>query len=637
MKTKKYNHGSLMIGTLIMMLLISATSIAIISRSKHGAILTTDAEKGYSAYQATDQVTEFLLNKIKTLDNLAGNKIPENSSYTDLCNSADVTCLRPNGDVVSAGSKVSDVYRIQSSATTNQGLTRKLQVDLGERIESGLDGSSLSVAKCGDGSGGCTYNQCDLKVSLTLPSDTSKIKDFEVRRSTSSDLGADPAGYGWQIAGEGSELHPLSTTKFSYILKNGDSYLASQGDSQYNKNYYFTIKARNKNPLSLDSLYLANGAGMKNISMPSSSSCTGSTCLNPNVLTGLGCSTDPGGNAETVKSTYVCCNGMDYYQCKSGLTKNGATSCENTRTCTCAAKPVNTIWNGPNSSGQYSEDFNGSGWPTSCPPSTVYDTNNVAQSCHYTCAANYTWNSGTGKCEASCNLPWGGTISSGQSATAYSTASVACGSSCVGQTRTCTDGVLSGSYANSSCAPNNPANYGQACSSAANTCGQTNSGTINCSGTCSATVPANPAGYGQACNSAANVCGSRNSGTITCSGACSATAPANPANYGQACTSSANACGQTNSGTINCSGTCSATMPANPANYGQACNSSANSCGQTNTGTYDCSGACSASPPSDSSCCHYELTSECASWSYWPSSGRWECDYYNQYWITVCP
>ncbi len=50
-----------------------------------------------------------------------------------------------------------------------------------------------------------------------------------------------------------------------------------------------------------------------------------------------------------------------------------------------------------------------------------------------------------------CNLPWGGTINSGQSATAYSTASVACGGSCSSETRNCTNGVLSGSYTVSSC------------------------------------------------------------------------------------------------------------------------------------------------------------------------------------------
>ena len=50
-----------------------------------------------------------------------------------------------------------------------------------------------------------------------------------------------------------------------------------------------------------------------------------------------------------------------------------------------------------------------------------------------------------------CTLPWGGTISSGQSVTAYQASSVPCGSSCASQTRTCSNGSLSGTYTNSSC------------------------------------------------------------------------------------------------------------------------------------------------------------------------------------------
>jgi len=51
----------------------------------------------------------------------------------------------------------------------------------------------------------------------------------------------------------------------------------------------------------------------------------------------------------------------------------------------------------------------------------------------------------------SCSLPWGGTIDSGSSVTAYQDSSVPCGSTCSSETRTCSNGTLSGSYTNSSC------------------------------------------------------------------------------------------------------------------------------------------------------------------------------------------
>lgn len=52
-----------------------------------------------------------------------------------------------------------------------------------------------------------------------------------------------------------------------------------------------------------------------------------------------------------------------------------------------------------------------------------------------------------------CSLPWGGTISNGQSVTAYSAATAPVGQACstIAQTRTCTNGTLSGSYAQQTC------------------------------------------------------------------------------------------------------------------------------------------------------------------------------------------
>jgi hypothetical protein len=52
-----------------------------------------------------------------------------------------------------------------------------------------------------------------------------------------------------------------------------------------------------------------------------------------------------------------------------------------------------------------------------------------------------------------CTLPWGGTISNGQSVTAYSAATATGGQVCsaIAQTRTCTNGTLSGSFAQQAC------------------------------------------------------------------------------------------------------------------------------------------------------------------------------------------
>jgi hypothetical protein len=103
-------------------------------------------------------------------------------------------------------------------------------------------------------------------------------------------------------------------------------------------------------------------------------------------------------------------------------------------------------------------------WGTNVPEGdsvTAYQNSSVA--CGASCASQtrtctsgvlsgtYTHQSCSVNPCADCALPWGGTIADGDTVTAYQSASVACGSSCTSQTRTCTNGTLSGGYTNQSC------------------------------------------------------------------------------------------------------------------------------------------------------------------------------------------
>lgn len=54
--------------------------------------------------------------------------------------------------------------------------------------------------------------------------------------------------------------------------------------------------------------------------------------------------------------------------------------------------------------------------------------------------------------QGSCALPWGGSVAHGQNVTAFERSSIACGQTCRSQTRTCSNGTLTGSYDNQSCA-----------------------------------------------------------------------------------------------------------------------------------------------------------------------------------------
>ncbi|HUY05173.1 MAG TPA: hypothetical protein VMV62_00400, partial [Candidatus Paceibacterota bacterium] len=134
-------------------------------------------------------------------------------------------------------------------------------------------------------------------------------------------------------------------------------------------------------------------------------------------------------------------------------------------------------------------------------------------SCSYT--GPLSWSPG-----CSANSTW--STSSGNSVTITNTTPGLIGS----EQYSCNNGSWSGPT-NQSCTSSCVPSYNSACTSPANACGQTNTGTYSCTGTCSASTPSNPAGYGSACTSAANACGQTNTGTYTCSGTCSASTPSN--------------------------------------------------------------------------------------------------------------
>lgn len=102
-----------------------------------------------------------------------------------------------------------------------------------------------------------------------------------------------------------------------------------------------------------------------------------------------------------------------------------------------------TTWN-TNCSGSYTASSVGG---------TVNVTNTAAGysgSISGTCGGGGTITWGSGTCSvASCTLPWGGTLASGASVTAYYS-SLPTGA-CNSETRTCTAGTLSGSYTNQAC------------------------------------------------------------------------------------------------------------------------------------------------------------------------------------------
>lgn len=75
-----------------------------------------------------------------------------------------------------------------------------------------------------------------------------------------------------------------------------------------------------------------------------------------------------------------------------------------------------------------------------------------------TLSGSYTFGTCSVAAPSVCTLPWGGTLAHGASTTAYQTASVPWNGTCSPETRTCNNGTLSGSYSNKSCAVTTPDN-----------------------------------------------------------------------------------------------------------------------------------------------------------------------------------
>jgi hypothetical protein len=231
MKTTNKKQGSLMIGVLIMMLIVSATSIAIVNRSRHGATLATDSKKGYAAYQASDTNIEKILNDFRELDNDV--TIPENTDYSSYCGDK---CYDKDGStVLVAGKKVSDIYFIEKKGVS-QLATRTIRVPMLDRVENPVN--SFTIAKTGVG--------CNIKLTIiysnNIPSPWNNVSELEVRRSTNGSL----SGGTWTKINATATIDDFLDTP---VLINASEF-------PIGSTYYIALKAKNKNPLMLDSLFV---------------------------------------------------------------------------------------------------------------------------------------------------------------------------------------------------------------------------------------------------------------------------------------------------------------------------------------------------------------------------------------------
>jgi hypothetical protein len=182
--------------------------------------------------------------------------------------------------------------------------------------------------------------------------------------------------------------------------------------------------------------------------------------------------TTPGnGNwfAVTACKNYSCGSAEEiYFSCSSPPTMESISSA----TCNVAGTQATISWSGSNASSYaiyYDRDT--PSWSGSC------SSSNLGDFCQWHSGTSITLDTTPGNnnwfavraynggiysdaidryftCNAPsspCNLPWGGTLTHGSNVTAYQNSTVPCNSNCVSETRTCANGVLSGTYTIQNC------------------------------------------------------------------------------------------------------------------------------------------------------------------------------------------
>ena len=123
------------------------------------------------------------------------------------------------------------------------------------------------------------------------------------------------------------------------------------------------------------------------------------------------------------------------YDCKTNYSWNGTSCIADTRTYTCAAKPIGTV---RNTVGNYLQTWNGT-TRTPLDSTTSYSTTVSTNSCKYKCDVWYRWDTTTSSCINTCALPWWWwTKTHWETITAYDKTSGTCTTNnCASETRTC--------------------------------------------------------------------------------------------------------------------------------------------------------------------------------------------------------
>ena len=184
------------------------------------------------------------------------------------------------------------------------------------------------------------------------------------------------------------------------------------------------------------------------------------TCINGYTASGGSCVCNScvGYNGTPIAANLICCDGGAGTDCTT-CSDDGNTYCTNTQCTGSPSCPGAEESCGICDNGQCDNSVV-DGCTQGTPSQATYGDTSAEWRWHCDDSPQGLGCSPSGMCSKTknpCNLPWGGSISSGSSVTAYLNGTEQC--TCISETRTCDDGSLSGSYTNASCSITCGANW----------------------------------------------------------------------------------------------------------------------------------------------------------------------------------
>lgn len=240
-KMNKNGKGSLLIGVLIIMLMLSIIAISVMNRTMYGSQMSINSKDSFNAYQDSDTNVESVLENLKKLDTEDNGKIPENTEVSEMCPEG-TKCYGLNVDegVLSPDVTSDKIYFIQKSGIKNA-TGRAVVAPIPDRVTN--HANNLWVDTSASSPGTCTAvlrYRCSVvnsgELEIRKSGDSSELDSGNWKKAVSPDPGTFSCSDG--------------TAEKTVTLK-GENFTSGA-------TYHFAIKVKSADSFFLDSRYVLN-------------------------------------------------------------------------------------------------------------------------------------------------------------------------------------------------------------------------------------------------------------------------------------------------------------------------------------------------------------------------------------------